>query len=1661
MPHDEETRSTSSSYSLDGILQAELTQSSRLGSSAGLLRFLYSFVASSYPPPLIAYCLIPLSFLQFFSLLVIPLAGGSYSSGLKNFRVFPLVDRTGSTLLYYTMLVMCMILTLSYTLFAASTLCFPARLHNGRISWLIRELTPYTYWVLAVPVTESLLSVWDSQYMSQSWSGVRICRVAIIGTAMPLLWTLAIWWVSMATAVSHTADDSPLAHYPAAFDLWFSVLRLLFQIRLVGNLKGVMVGTLADAAINVVVAGYLLSLVRKVYPYYDQTASWVFCGGVLSVAANSGYHFFNLVVYSLSSIQEIYETSMMFGLTALSFCLVKATQRARRMRLISQMKCCEGAELDAKIRFLISASAGVDKEFASHAASLWLSMANHAGQEPIPAFARALLRQARELAEKDPTILVQSAYIQLAVFRNAYAADLALSEAERLSGLGLVNLFFIYCVKMKLKRQLEEEKEREMRQGSGDFYGVLRYEEEYRGFCELLEKSAGARLQFWHNLECKPDLAALHSLGLEMIELGQSAAEQWDKLTAIYPDHWQALLTYSKYLYNILGQASEAEALISQVERSIAQHSQNEFSNKRLYAGEAVSLLLSYSAGHYTRILRASVNVKQLFGYPQKSLRFCDLAVLMPKIVGRNHSAFMRARFLRGELPICHESFARHQSGYIFPVKVAVQRIYSPASGLMYVGNIQRDPTLAGYNFVLTDSQGFVQGMSKEIAEFLCVTSDMISDGELTIQKCCHELKGVESVAGIVGAQRLTFAARRPTPQARSKSSRSNSFERSRAGPERSGNVCVRVADDVPSRVLVKCEVSTVKFGEDDSLTMKVFRFPTIRLDQSRGRKELGTNGTLTGVIDVDIGGRSHNILANPASTAFSKFLLSDLPAPTPASPDSSTPDTGIRTGDFALGSGNAAHRHDSSSGSFVGGVARSTHNSEGLLSPIVAPPTTTGVTESRLLLPQEKTQDPARKSTFAVPELAKKSKMSGKTAEKSTSRGDTASTKDDAVSSRTSAMLRKRVGFLRRQTYDEFYPRSVKRFRHAIVVVALVLFAVFSVRLYFAVSLNARFSSFARLMLSSSKRIASLSRIGKNVRELTFYGENDLANDTIIDDSARVGYFGDYTRLLPEGYRGNVGSYKAYLEQGMRGEVPQILAEVYYIQAKLGGFSRANYDLVEQPAIKVVYPASSSIVSISTAFLSIVSHAFTFLDTLDLDGDSRKLVSAYYIIGNALGTMIKTTRVARDGFLNEYDLCKSLLDKVTLILLIVVAGLLFLFMVVMCPFLLLVQKEQTRTLVMLTKISQAHLHKQEIVTRAFLKCIAKDIAAFKSENVAEDTADWDQGSNPDHDESRAVVDHITASLSPETKPRQEHATGKAQRAGIQEEESASFAMKKSRLWTIFVVFAVFSGSMIGLFVGYSMAATDLMNKIMYQSDEMYLVNRGLYYSRYHLAYLYQYFYTNRTGSCATSPCESYITTRIDERLLELNQLLVYHNGNSSLMLGRYNTLFRSLVEGNPCTSVDAFKQISSCSTLFGSSFARGLYVASIDFITREKDIKKDFESHSMSRQNIIDFINDERMIELEAMSELFLVPAYLLLAEQITADAETVTAENNVVAVWYYLGLVTVLLAMSAGGGYWVLRHLRRGMYDTKSMLSRLPCDLIRDNKFIVEYLLSTSDGV
>mmetsp|Transcript_20725 Transcript_20725/g.19767 ORF Transcript_20725/g.19767 Transcript_20725/m.19767 type:complete len:216 (-) Transcript_20725:472-1119(-) len=205
----------------------------------------------------------------------------------------------------------------------------------------------------------------------------------------------------------------------------------------------------------------------------------------------------------------------------------------------------------------------------------------------------------------------------------------------------------IYRQRKIIEDQLTEGSE----QGGIDFIAALNFENSFKQFKQIIEKSAILHQEFWnHLLDESPDLARLSQQGQKINTSIQSVDDLWKKLSRMNTNTPKALKLYASFLIEILNDKEQGNEQMMKAKEAANLRVNFEFNN----ANEDYSDLNNYAldgtpciyiSGEQERlgiVNQCNMSMCKIFGYNKKEdVVNKDVEMLMPRIFSTNHKDFL------------------------------------------------------------------------------------------------------------------------------------------------------------------------------------------------------------------------------------------------------------------------------------------------------------------------------------------------------------------------------------------------------------------------------------------------------------------------------------------------------------------------------------------------------------------------------------------------------------------------------------------------------------------------------------------------------------------------------------------------------------------------------------------------------------------------------------------------------------------------------------------------------------------------------------------------------------------------------------------------------------------------------------------------------------
>jgi hypothetical protein len=199
-----------------------------------------------------------------------------------------------------------------------------------------------------------------------------------------------------------------------------------------------------------------------------------------------------------------------------------------------------------------------------------------------------------------------------------------LSNAEKAKP-GFEHKFMIF----RAKRLIEDELAEGSEHGGLDFMAAMNYENMFRGFKGMIEKSALLHFEFWTHLQDdSPDLARLAMQGGKINQSIMDVEESWKKLSRMNTNAPKALKLYASYLIEVLNDKETGNEQMIKAKEATNMRANFEFSGAaggsqendvNTYASDGTPCI--YISGETERlgmVNQCNMSLCKIFGYSKK-----------------------------------------------------------------------------------------------------------------------------------------------------------------------------------------------------------------------------------------------------------------------------------------------------------------------------------------------------------------------------------------------------------------------------------------------------------------------------------------------------------------------------------------------------------------------------------------------------------------------------------------------------------------------------------------------------------------------------------------------------------------------------------------------------------------------------------------------------------------------------------------------------------------------------------------------------------------------------------------------------------------------------------------------------------------------------------
>ncbi len=1648
------------------------------------------FITKTFSSPASAALQVFVSFIQLFSLiLAIYFPDNPQDDILLTivdcFRVFTGVEVIGSYVLYCFSIVIVSIFIIMVTA-------------NGIFSLVCNRpaymamLLPPLYWAGMVPVTELLMSICqcdsDGKHFIMNdvvcWSTFHIAAVAVLAV-IAFFWVLIMLLATASLNYTQHYRHDPFSHYPWNFEIVYAIFRPI----LVMNVRFVHAGTL-HITLAVLMALYLLSLRWRIYPYYNPKVAFAFGAGIVCMIASTlAAILWALNIGSIMDFSSVAKLACATSLVSTGF--VFWSQKRWYYRILTMKHPRNVAELDAKLHMLINAltdevtyipmQEALLRAHELAAGAVDSNAKNRLGVVPerqgsiasrisdaLPVFhspqdsslgesisadtdgsstgARIMALTLVKLYEEEKefygsgvAFLLQMSGVYMYFVKNMQLAYTTLVEAEALDP-GIIMEFAIHLRKLELLTAVEASQNKSGKQlGYTRFERVIQFESEYDNLRHKMILHTGVATDFWSTLRSNPSLNNLHRLGLRMISLQEDVRACWERLRGIYAFHLPLLRIYKSYHKRIVGDKEEVATLTRQISFAVSEKSSKLFSMGELFSDRAATIIMSSDS----KIVRASKSTEAIFLFDQLQLCGHYVTLLMPPLIGAYHQKILESYYKTGTDPTGgrqFQTFGMDRDGYAIPIRLAKKQFYSLTLGMLYIGAIETVPMREDEQYIITDREGQIGGITRELAKKLKLSSTIISEKKLNITKLCTCPEGQDILAteGEIVLKFVSFNAEGKISSEVSRSitraaSSSSQFLPAFAG-QPSPELLSRRRQLRSSKFMCKCVITTSEHPAGLVVrSIKVGR--PLQEGGEKKKRNVIERQMIQYVTTIFKAIRRFRALALRAKhhRIQNPLLVARKPA-TKVSCDMLIRGAVGRFGKSQVIAPLQAHLGDDALSGTLS-VVKKMNGSE-----------KTSEKNSKMS-GSTRAQAAAEKSWMkdcsgVVDSSQQQPLVMNKTND------DTATVSQHRSASSNKERTLKGIADVRRKILHDFNPDSIRYLRVLTLTFMLLVMILLGARMGMSIWLNSKIVEFGPLMVYNGERISDVGLLVLATEVVDgYYPTHGLSRPPIATGVRESIYNYSYILSQMTSTDVTVSGYKDFAIKLLQHSISLILDTQYNVN-KISREQGADFfNSLNGASVLLIYKINNksftSTVSLETAIQILEDTALSFVDKVSTGKYTTSDYEGIMIENNTDTVIVQLLTQCLNTIISKSDEVILLHNNFSLGALLAMVCVYVLYFVSLIPFLLFTSRRLEDMLMLFLEIPAQRVHEERESTLKFLKKVYKVGQSRQREidvdnglqfpGSDEDIKEEGEDDHGDEDEDKELNNDNEVDKTGEPGDTTDNNTaGKGRRKDRSvRRKKKRFVNYESNVWKVLFLFSLISCAGIGAYYALDWLSRSAANETAFKLSELRYLTRSQYLNINSLPYLYNYITSNKTGFCGSGKCETYLSSYFTKRFIELNAMLLIHKGNLSLLSSDYITLYSHIMEENPCTT-----------TSLGKVF-------------------NDFQNSKGTLADIQKFSNDRRLIEMEVLVDLLLTPALRMLINNIKDALPGDLNHVIFVTVMVMSAFVVIFVLTTVLWLMWVLGFMRRSLFDTKSLLSNLPDDIILSNDPIYNYLATASASI
>jgi len=1602
-------------------------------------------VPSTFLSPFAACVMLITSFLQLLSITLSLLYYNEMKAEnlfliLQYLRIYPAIEDLNSFNLY--------VFSYSATIIVMSILILSMVYHFGfQTSASFSYYIPVIYWIGMLPMLEMLISPFKCQNLQEKYSINCYDFYHFIFMAISILylliWVVLIFFITLASTYSQFYKHDPYAHLPWNFELLYTLFRvvILFENQFL-EIYPIRLITVAF------LFAYASNLIWHTYPYYYPIVSLGFNSGVglfivgclemlfkywcntfnlkiendikfiliLSILLGIGFYWHAFKWYSKvivnKSITSVYEMD-----TRLHILINAATQG---------ITFCEIQDYFLQIHDHLEATEQ-NSDTITNILNNSLNLISNTDNSLVSNIRnpilvgnknnRQILNNIISIYELDKVFykesipfLIQMAAAYLHIKTNPQFAYSTIHEIECLNPNFMLR-FSIHMMKLEIIQFMSNSllKNTKNTGKNNGYEQVIQFEAEYYNMREKMTEQTSLRLEFWSSLRNKPSLNKLHKLGLHMIILNNQIKSSFDKLLSIYKDHIGMLRIYKSYYNNIIGDKEEVTLLKHRIKSALNEKTTKDFG--QIFAEHTTVLIISSDQ----KIVRASRNAEKIFSYPPEFLQGHSVTMLMPHLLATQHAKFINEFCTKGI--VCGETidtFGMERNGYLIPLKISKKQFYSLKLGMLYIAAIEGPNKFQNVEkCIITDNKGIVGGITRKIGKKLNISPTVFVDKKINIDTLCESPEG-KAVLGFEGELILRFWK--------------NSVDTKFAKAER-------------EQYLAKCEVTSIKcLGGLTLWRIKILK-KIESLDKANGKKKNKIDKSMINSVSVIMKAvRKFRILAVRANLIKNpKPIIFESSPLYPARLELSGRKPIFKKNE----SGNllALQKIDKNQTRMLGELKtfgeemRTEYNSK--IKSVKSTFLQTLSTNDNEII-KGSLKKATDKLIFANRLMKKSSK------------------KPVETRSAASGRAMREVSDIRKKDIKNFYPGIVKCLKYITQLFIIAVLMLLTIRTGVSISINSRIVGYAPLMHQNGLRVNYIGHIALLIQELSLLYPNFDAQP-IMDTNFRQNRY-DYTDVLKQQkINGTVNEYKDYVVKNLVHSTNMLFDAIQYTDRRAREFSPELREVISPSKVSLDYTINnnkfSSVMPLRASLSTLIATATQIISEIEEGTYTNNDNLWRFAVINSVANILRWLRASLDIIVTDAQ--SYIKEQVTfsLAILLSLIGIYVTYLLILVPFLWSTSRNLESMLMMLLDIARQDIRNERDKVSKFMRKLNREskLKNNKMDTSNNNYANYENDSDQENSKNFESEDQHNESSDHEKIEGKKHEGRRRKQQYIPYE---------SNVWKVLFLFSLLSGFAIGVYIildNFTKQGTELT---AYKVIELKFLSRNSYANAYNLPYLYYYIISNKTGICGTGPCPTYLNSYFTLRIWEINEMQRFHKGNESILDPTYKKLYNDIMEGDLCVT-SKLKKLPNCTTFLGGIMRQGAFQAGVRYNSLSQSFFRDIDSTTLTIENMRKLINDPRLIDIEVLYMEYMDAATNEITNHILENLpkelnDSIIKTAILMSVFVIMFITTTLCWL-----VWLIGFMKSSIFDTKSLLSNLPDEVILKNKSIYYYLSNASSSI